>query len=281
MTASIHSSSSKKSTSSKSNHPVVTAAPDAPASAAPVSESTSVSPTPVNASPQDPAPSTPSNTIATNAIAQLDALEASLGLDIVVPPNDKAQIRALNRVSDTALGLASDIVSSDPSRFAFFSAIPTAVNHVKTMTPVAARAAELGVHLQKSVQNARTPAAQQTLALYAVVKGLGRITDNETMREKVPQLKAELVPKRKDPKPKETKAEKAAKKASKSQGKRLQKAMAVIAAAGGSVSTTTPPVATPAAPSGAPPAPVAQPAEAAPVATSAPSSAAPAAPATH
>jgi hypothetical protein len=270
VTISNHSTSHKKSsTSSKSTHPTPSAAPAAPeltpaASAAP-------SATPATGSRSGSSSSTPIDPTAAQAIAKLDALEASLDLDIVVPPNDKAQMRALSRVSDKALALAADIVSSDPSRFADFSAISPAVQHVETMVPVGARVAQLATHVQKSIQNKRTPAAQQTLALYAVVKGLGRITGNETMREKVPQLKAELAPKRTNPKPKVTKMEKAAKRLSTSRQKKLAKAMAVLADLG-----VTPPAATPAAPA-TPSAPPAQP-QAAPVAPATPTSAAPSAP---
>jgi hypothetical protein len=48
-------------------------------------------------------------------------MEAALDLDIVLPPNDKNQFTALNRVSDTALSLASDIVTADPLRFPDFT----------------------------------------------------------------------------------------------------------------------------------------------------------------
>jgi hypothetical protein len=180
-------------------------------------------------------------TIVAQAIAQIDALEANLGLDIVVPPNDKDQNRALNRVSDTALGLASDIVSSAPERFPDFSGIAAGAAYAETMQPLAARIATLGTHVQNSIQNQRGPAAQQTLALYTVVKGLGRIVSNETMREKVPQLKVEIAPKHKVPKPKQTKSEKAVKVAAKNKGKRINKALATLAAEGVTIPAVNPP----------------------------------------
>jgi len=43
-------------------------------------------------------------TLADQAIAALDALEQTLGLNIVIPPNDKAQMDVMNRVPDTAIG---------------------------------------------------------------------------------------------------------------------------------------------------------------------------------
>jgi len=165
-------------------------------------------------------------------IAALDALEASLNLDIVIAPNSKHQIGALNRVTDTAIGLASDIVSAAPARFPDFADLPAAASYVQSMGQIASRATELATHVQKSVTNQRAPAATKTLALYAVVKGLGRITNNETMREKIPLLKAEVAPKHANPKPKESKGEKAVKKMSKAAAKRLLKAQAIVAAAG-------------------------------------------------
>ena len=230
-------SSSKKSTS-KSNHnpatPETAITPaEAPSSLAPIA----VVPTPpVTAA---PVPSTSNSTLASEAMAQLDALEAKLNLDIVVRPNDKAQIRALKRVSDNALSLASDIVDSSPTELAAFSGIPAARDYAIAMSPVATRAALLATHLQKSIANKRTPAAQKTLALYAVVKGLGRIVTNETMRETVPLLKAEVAPKVKSPKRKETKEEKAAKRSAKSTAERDTKATAVLAAANGAPPPTS------------------------------------------
>ena len=79
------------------------------------------------------------DTTVAQAMAQLDALEASLGLNIVVPPNDKDQNRALNRISDTALGLASEIVSSAPARFPDFSGIAPGAAYAGTMQPLADR----------------------------------------------------------------------------------------------------------------------------------------------
>ena len=261
---SISVSSSKPSSKSNRNHKrteaVIKTAVE-PATSAPVAP-------PVNAPPQDPAPGT-IGWFAAQALAHLEAIESSLKLDIVVAPNDKSQIRALARISDKAIRLASDIVTSAPSRFPDFAQLPVASEYVAAMAPVAARALELGAHIEKSLGNQRTPAAQQTLALYAVVKGLGRIVDNETMREKVLELKVEVAPKRKNPKPKVTKDEKAAKRLAKTTAKRVARAQKVLAAHGG------------AAPVGAA---VAGSAEVAPVAAAAVNAGAPAAsttPATH
>jgi hypothetical protein len=193
--------------------PTVTAAPPAAASG--------------SASP----PSTVS-ALAKKVLAQLDAIEAMLDLNIVIPPNDKHQFAALNRVTDTAIGLASDIVSAAPDRFPDFTELPAAASYVQSVGLVASRAEELAKHVQNSVQNQRAPAATKTLALYAVAKGLGRIEGNETMREKVTALKAEIAPKRKDPKPKVTKGEKAVRRHAEQQAAHVTKAMKVLTAAG-------------------------------------------------
>ena len=54
--------------------------------------------------------------LAAKALAGLEAIETMLALDIVIRPNDKNQIYALNRVSDAAIGLASDIVTATRCR---------------------------------------------------------------------------------------------------------------------------------------------------------------------
>ncbi|HEY2510924.1 MAG TPA: hypothetical protein VGI39_08715 [Polyangiaceae bacterium] len=169
---------------------------------------------------------------ATQALAQLAAIEAMLNLDFALPPNDKNQANALRRVTDTAIDLAAEIVSASPERFPDFADLPASAAYVRTLRQVAARASELAMHVEKSAQKQRSPAATKTLALYAVVKGLGRIVENETMREKVEALRAQVVPKRKNPKPRQTKGEKAVKRQAKSRTKRVQKAMKVLAAEG-------------------------------------------------
>jgi hypothetical protein len=224
------SSKSKPSSSkSKSNHNLAT-----PETSSLAHASSSVSPADDAAGPVVvPAlPPTSIKTLAQKVIAQLDAIEAMLDLDIVISPNDKHQIGAMNRVSDTAIGLASDIVSAAPERFPDFADLPAAASYVQVIGQVASRASELATHVQKSVQNQRAPAATKTLALYAVVKTLGRIEDNETMREKVTELKAEVAPKRRNPKPKVTKEQKLARKAADATAKRVDKALKVLAEAG-------------------------------------------------
>lgn len=201
----------------------------------------------VLSSPQDPAPAKSLRALASEAIAQLQALEAKLNLDIAISPNDKAQVNALARISDSAIGIASEAVSADPSRFPDFATLPAAAEYVATMQPLADQAAALAAHLKKSIQNQRTPAAQQALAFYAVAKGLGRLSDNETMREKVTALKAEIAPERATPN--ETKGVKAAKRVAKAQAERLRKAQAIVAAGGARPGS---PIPTPSAEPGAP-----------------------------
>jgi hypothetical protein len=186
--------------------------------------------------------------LASKAIKQLDALEASLNLNIVVRPNDKNQIRALNRVSDSALGLATSIVNESPASFPAFTGLAGAADYVRAMTPLAARAQTLATHVQNSVQNQRAPAALQTLAIYGVAKNVGRIVESQTMRENVAALKVEVAPKHKVPKPKQTKAEKSAKAAKKSAQDRVNKAVALLAANGIVVPGATTPTPTPPTP---------------------------------
>lgn len=236
--ASKKSSSKQSSTKSKVTTPETTASP-APAhvSAAPTDAVATTSTGAMTAAAPKPASN---STLASKTIAQLDAIEAALGLDIVIAPNDKKQIGALNRVSDTAIGLASDIVSADPTQFPGFADLPAAASYVETIGQVGARAQELATHVRNSVLNQRAPAATKTLALYAVVKGLGRITANETMREKVTALKAEVAPKRHDPKPKVTKGQKAVTRVAKAKAKKVAKAMDLLTSAGALPTAATP-----------------------------------------
>jgi hypothetical protein len=188
-----------------------------------------------------PAPSPSVDAVAAGAIAQLDLLEASLSLDIVINPNDVDQMRALARVTSAALGIASDIVSADPSRFPDFAGLPEAAAYVRAMTPLLARATELVTHLQKSILNQRTAASLKTLALYTVAKGLGRMAENQTMRDKVLELRAEIAPPRPSTKPKVTKAEKAARRSAKAKAARVAKALAFLEASGHAGAKAEPP----------------------------------------
>ncbi len=170
--------------------------------------------------------------LAAKALAGLDAIEAMLDLDIVIRPKEKSQMSALNRVSDAAIDLASDIVTAMPDRFPDFAALPDAATYVQVMTAVAARATELATHVTNSIQNQRAPAANTTLVLYGVVKHLGRLVENETMREKVAFLKEEITPRRGNRPPPQTKSEKAAKAAVRQRNARIARAKALLAKAG-------------------------------------------------
>jgi hypothetical protein len=235
-----HKSSASQSTSTKSHAPAHSrthaATPETTTSPAPAPSSatlTDAASDPIVTPAAGPA-ATPSSisSLAKKVIAQLGVLESMLGLDIAIRPNDKNQMNALKRVSDTAIALASNIVSGAPGDFPGFTGLPAAASYVESLGQVASRALELATHVQNGLQNQRAPAANQTLALYAVVKGLGRLPDNEAMREKVAALKAEVVKKPKDPKPKVTKSEKAVKRSAVASANRVKKALAVLAKEG-------------------------------------------------
>ena len=224
-----------------------------------VSQSTSATAEPeTTSSPVTKSASPPINpglvALAASVLQSFDTLEASLDLNIVVRPNDKAQMHAMNRVSLAALGVASDIVRSDPARFPDFSGLPASAEYVQTMTPVAARLRAFADHLDNSILNQQSPAAQQALVLYSVVKGLARIDSNQTMRDKIAELKAELVPKRSDAKPKLTKGDKAARQSAQRLAARLTKAKQFLAT-NDPGSLASPVVTTPAALAVASPAP--------------------------
>jgi hypothetical protein len=162
-------------------------------------------------------------------LTQIDALEASLHLDIVVHPNDKQQIAALARVSDAALSMAANVVAGMPSLGPQFGELPGASEYVQKMAPLVQRVTDFAAHLQKDIRNRRTPAALEALTLYAFLKSLARLPENETIREKVATLQAELAPKRKNPKPRVTKAQKVARSAAKRQAAKVAKAKELLA----------------------------------------------------
>jgi hypothetical protein len=167
--------------------------------------------------------------LADATIASLDALESSLALDFVVNPNDAKEMRALSRVSPAAMALAAEVVAEDPQRFVDFdaTALGGVNDYLDAMARVLARVEAFESHVVKSRQNHRYGAALQTLALYATLKGLGRIAGNEALREKANALAAEL---NKKPRPKQTVEEKQAKKIARSRAKRYAKALAKAAA---------------------------------------------------
>ena len=93
------------------------------------------------------------DSLAIMAMKQIDDIESKLDLDIVVPPNDKNQMRAVRRISPAALRLAADIVGAAPERFPEFVGFAEAAAYVETMLPLADRALALANHIQKSIQS--------------------------------------------------------------------------------------------------------------------------------
>lgn len=133
-------------------------------------------------------------TAAESAIQKLVKVESSLPIDHALPPNDVFQIRSSKRVSTTALVIAADIVRGDPKRFPDLdpAVMEDAAVYDNSLTGVAIQARQLADHLDKSMMKRRWPAAQQAMVLYDMLKSLGRIPANETIREKVKLLKQEM-----------------------------------------------------------------------------------------
>jgi hypothetical protein len=190
------------------------------------------------------------STLADRTVAALDKLEATLPIDHQLPPAELAQARGLQRVPPQAIAIAMDILVQQPERFPDFDleSAKDALQYELVMRSIAAKSRTLTQHIEKSVLKRRAQAAQQTLVLYATMKGLGRIAGNEGIREKVRDLHAVMVRSRKSGKRAKTATSGA------SASSNAQPAGAPVAPTAGtspapSVTHTTPAVASPVTPS--------------------------------
>jgi hypothetical protein len=91
-----------------------------------------------------------------------------------------------------AVAIVAGILAATPEQFPQFDPVEAqdAIDYEKAIAPVAQAALVLAKRLAKSVLKRRTRSAQNTLAVYLVMKGMSRLDANETTRTQVRQLKA-------------------------------------------------------------------------------------------
>jgi hypothetical protein len=138
-------------------------------------------------------------TAAANATAVLIDLATRLPIDDTLAPFELHHARVRSRIPLRALEIAADVLGDDPGRFPDFDAddARSAVTYARSMLPVAAQARALAASIERSVMKKRTRAGDQSLALYATLKGLARIEAHEKTRAQVRDLAAVLTTNRK------------------------------------------------------------------------------------
>jgi hypothetical protein len=129
-------------------------------------------------------------TQASTAVASLKQLTAGLPIDDAIPTNQLTATRVTHRVPLEAMTIAASILEDNPQHFPQFNATDAkgAIAYEQAMVPVAQAAQVLANRITKSVLKRRTGMAQQTLALYQVMKGTSRLDASEETRTQVKQL---------------------------------------------------------------------------------------------
>ncbi len=137
--------------------------------------------------------------IATKAVGSLKKLEESLQLDPAMLPHEAQRSNGFRTVPAKAIAIAANIVGEHPDRFSDFDVAEMngAVELELAMAPLVTQARALASHVEKTVLKQRAQAAENTLVLYATMKGLARLQANEPVREQVRELKALLKRRRK------------------------------------------------------------------------------------
>jgi hypothetical protein len=147
--------------------------------------------------------------LAKAAIADLKGLATELPLDDAITKQAFAQLRVNNRVPLGVLSIAAQILNEAPALFPQFDAVEAqaALDYVTAMGPVATAASALATRLRRSVFKRRANAANQALALYAVLKGTARLPANVPMLDQVKEMGQLLTTHRKSRKTSVTKKE--------------------------------------------------------------------------
>lgn len=136
-----------------------------------------------------------------NAVSSLQRLESSLDLDCAMLPDERKRLQGLGTVPAKAIAIAGNIAKQNPERFMDFDVqeMSGAVEFENEMAPLADQARAFADHLEQAIQKRRAPAASSTLALYAIVKGLGRVRANQAFRDHAANLHVLLKRRRKAP----------------------------------------------------------------------------------
>jgi hypothetical protein len=138
-------------------------------------------------------------TEAADAVAQIKQIISALPIDDAIPPDQVTGTRVTNRVPLEAMIIAARVLAENPGQFPHFDAADAqaAIAYEQAMQPVLEAATVLTTRLGKSLLKRRAAMAQQTLALYQVMKGASRLAANEETRTQVKQLSKLFTTKRK------------------------------------------------------------------------------------
>jgi hypothetical protein len=168
------------------------------------------------------------DTSAKAAMELIAQIEQELHLGNVGAKLDGTEVRIASRVSPEALGIAAKIVATDPHQFVAFDAeaIGSAAEYVQAMLPVLVDAQRFVSALHASIFTKRLPATEQTLALHATLKALGRVNASSTLQALADELAAQID---RGPKKRGVSAEEqAARRFVKKQAKRIAKQEAKV-----------------------------------------------------
>src|SRR5262249_50678979 len=121
--------------------------------------------------------------IAKRAADDLREWESSLVLDGAIGAHDTQRRGAVSRLPAAAIAIAIDIAERHPQEFAFFDvrAAREAIAYEQALAPVAAQARQTAVRIENSITKRRKTPVDQTLALYAAVKGYVRVPQGEPL----------------------------------------------------------------------------------------------------
>jgi hypothetical protein len=136
---------------------------------------------------------------AADALATLKQLTSALPIDDAIPPKDMSATRVIGRVPLEAMTIATGVIADAPAQFPQFDPVDAqgTIDYEQAMVPVAQAAQVLSSRITKSVLKRRTQLAQETLALYQVMKGTSRLPASEQTRTQVKQMSKLLSTRRK------------------------------------------------------------------------------------
>jgi hypothetical protein len=137
--------------------------------------------------------------IAVNPVAVIDELEASLGLDETPLPQEFKRAVPGRTIPVEAIKLATSVIEQNPSRFGEFDShsMHEAIRFDDEMVPIARRARALADRLDQAIIMKRNKPAEDTLVIYAMMKGIGRMRGNQAVLNHVRDMGKLLRPNRK------------------------------------------------------------------------------------
>ena len=130
--------------------------------------------------------------LANKTIASLQKLESALGLDFAQLPAEVKRATVSRTLATSAIASAARIIKQYPEHFSGFDvkAMTDTVEFESVMEPLALQARAFADHLDKAILKNRTQPAEDTLTVYALLKGFARVKANESVREHVRELKS-------------------------------------------------------------------------------------------